>query len=109
MKYIVKKILKETYEQQVLINICNRMTTGSNKNSEKYMYDLKNFIFNSDLPDYVKEKSKKIFDSWEDDMDKGVRNNFFGSMTGDSESDESNTYFVQLQSLICSNYMEAMN
>lgn len=109
MKNIIKKVLKETYEQQQLNDICNQLSTGSNKISEEYMNNLESFINSSDLPPYIKNNTKKVFDAWRKDVYYGVKKDSFGRMTGDSESDESDTYLSQIQTIICGNYMEAMD
>lgn len=111
MKYIVKKLLKETYEYQILNDICNTMSTGDNKNSPDYMNYLKNFINHSEvLPEHIKEKSNRIFSDWENDMYYGVQNGRTqNSGTGDSESDESNTYYKPLQDLICGGFLEELD
>lgn len=109
MKHIVKRILKETYDQQTLNDICNRISTGSNKVSEEFMNNLENYINSSELPPYIKNDAKKVFNAWREDVYYGVKKDSFGRMTGDSESDESDTYFTQIQSLICNNYLNAMD
>lgn len=109
MKQTIKKILKETYDQQILNDICNKISTGSNKVSEEFMNNLENYINSSDLPPYIKNNTKKVFNSWRKDVYYGVKKDSFGRMTGDSESDESDTYLSQIQTLICDNYMEAMD
>lgn len=109
MKHLIKKILKEEYEQQQLNNICNQLTTGSNKVSDDYMNNLEKFILSSDLPSNIKDNASKVFNSWREDEYNGVKKDSFGRMTGDSESDESDTYLTQLQTLICDNYMNAMD
>ena len=109
MKYVIKKILKETYDQQQLNDICSKLSTGSNKVSEDYMNNIENFISSGDLPQYVKDNATKIFNAWRKDVYYGVKKDSFGRMTGDSESDESDTYLTQIQTLICDNYMNAMD
>lgn len=109
MKYIVKKILKETYDQQIMNDLCQKISTGSNQVSEDFMKNLENYILSSELPTYLKNSASKIFTAYKSDLYNGVKKDSFGGMTGDSESDESDTYLTQLQTLICDNYMNAMD
>lgn len=111
MRHIVKKILKETYEHKVLDTICQTLSTGNNQKSPEFMKKLKTFINNSDeLTDNIKEECNNVFNKWESDMHDGVQNGrTHNSGTGDSESDESNTYFRQIQSIICGKYILAMD
>ena len=111
MKHIIKKILKETYEYQSMNDLCQQLTTGSNQKSPEFMYRIKNFIMNSDvLSDEVKEQCSKVFEQWKSDMWDGVYNERTPySGTGDSESDESDTYFTELQTIICGGFMDEMD
>tara|TARA_R110000868_G_scaffold404642_1_gene683017 strand:+ start:484 stop:828 length:345 start_codon:yes stop_codon:yes gene_type:complete len=114
MKHILKKILKETYNQQILNNICNQLSTGSNKKSPEFMNQLFDFINNSDLPQNIKEKSLIVFKKWKNDMFTSVQNgrNIPDSLqgsTGDSESDISDMYLTQIQDIICSGFMEELD
>ena len=111
MKHIIKKVLKETYEYQVMNDICQKLTTGSNQKSTEFMYNLKNFIVNNELlPDKIKQNCLEVFKRWESDMWNGVNSERTpNSGTGDSESDQSNTYYTQLQSIICGGFMEELD
>jgi hypothetical protein len=114
MKHVIKKVLKETYEQQQLSDICKQLTTGSNKKSPEFMKKLFDYINNSDLPENVKDKSLGVFKKWKSDMFISVQNgrNIPDSLqgsTGDSESDISDMYLTQIQDIICSGFMEELD
>ena len=114
MEHIIKRILKETYEEQYLTNICQTLSTGSNKISPKFMKNLVSEILKSSLPPNIKKSIFDINKKWESDMFTSVNNGRdlpdspVGS-TGDSESDISDMYFTQIQDVICSNYLEELD
>jgi hypothetical protein len=114
MKRIVKKVLKETYEQQFLDNICQTLSTGSNPVSPKFMNYMINQILKSDLPPNIKKDVMGVYNKWKSDMFTSVNNGKdepyspLGS-TGDSESDISDMYLTQIQDIICSNYLEELD
>ena len=111
MKKIVKKILKETYEKNLLSDVCNRISTGSNGESVNFMETLISDIMKTNLSDNVKNKTQEIFKKWKSDMHYSVDNgryhkdSLYGS-TGDSESDISDMYLSEIQSLVCQIYMD---
>jgi hypothetical protein len=111
MRKLIKKILKENYEKNLLSNICNRISTGSNKQSPYFIKTLVADIMKTDLSDDVKNKVQEVFKKWKSDMYYSVDNgryhkdSLYGS-TGDSESDIGNTYLSEIQSIVCEIYMD---
>lgn len=107
----IRKILKETYEKNLLSDICNRISTGNNKESPIFMKRLLDDIMKTNLDDEVKNDVKKIFDKWKTDMFYSVHNgryhkdSLYGS-TGDSESDISDMYLSEIQSKVCEIFMD---
>lgn len=111
MRKRIRKILKETYEKNLLSDICNRISTGDNKESPIFMKKLFVDIMKTNLDDKVKNEIKKIFDKWKTDMYYSVNNgryhkdSLYGS-TGDSESDISDMYLSEIQSKVCEIFMD---
>jgi hypothetical protein len=111
MRKLIRKILKESYEKNLLSDICNRLSTGSNKQSPDFMKTLVADIMKTDLTDNVKNKVQVIFKKWKSDMYYSVDNgryhkdSLYGS-TGDSESDIADMYLSEIQSLVCQIYMD---
>lgn len=111
MRKRIRKILKETYEKNLLSDICNRISTGNNKESPIFMKKLFIDIMNTNLSDDIKNDIKKIFNDWETDMFYSVNNgrshkNSLYDSTGDSESDISDMYLSRIQSKVCQIFME---
>lgn len=111
MRKRIRKILKEIYEKNLLSDICNRISTGDNKESPIFMKKLFVDIMKTNLDDKVKNEIKKIFDKWKTDMYYSVNNgryhkdSLYGS-TGDSESDISDMYLSEIQSKVCEIFMD---
>lgn len=111
MRKHIRKILKETYEKNLLSDICNRISTGDNKQSPIFMEKLFADIMKTNLDEEVKNDVKKIFDDWKSDMFYSVRNgryhkdSLYGS-TGDSESDICDMYLSHIQSKVCQIFMD---
>lgn len=111
MRKLVNKILKETYEKDLLSNICNRISTGSNKQSPEFMKVLVSDLMKTNLSDDIKYKIQEIFKKWKNDMYTSVnkgrnhKDSLYGS-TGDSESDVADMYLSEIQSLVCQIYMD---
>lgn len=111
MKKTIKKILKETYEKNLLSDICNRISTGNNKQSRIFMKELFEDIMKTNLDDSVKNEIIDIFNKWKSDMFYSVDNGRYqedslNGSTGDSESDISNGYLSEIQSKVCQIYMD---
>lgn len=111
MKKSIRKILKETYDKQLLSSICNRISTGSNNQSPKYIESLISDIMKTDLDDSVKKKVLNVYDRWKKDMDISVDNERYNNVslngsTGDSESDIGDMHLSEIQSLVCQIFMD---
>lgn len=114
MKHIIKKILKETYDQQNLSYICQTLTSGSNGESSVFMKNLIKDIMSTDLPENIKRGVFRVYKRWKSDMFTSVNNgrdipDSLQGSTGDSESDISDMYLTQIQDIICSNYLEELD
>ena len=111
MRKLVNRILKETYEKNLLSDVCNRLSTGSNGESVKFMETLVSDIMKTELSDNIKNKIQQIYKKWKSDMFYSVDNgryhkdSLYGS-TGDSESDIADMYLTEIQSLVCQIYMD---
>lgn len=111
MRKLVNRILKETYEKNLLSDVCNRLSTGSNGESVKFMETLVSDIMKTELSDNIKNKVQQIYKKWKSDMFYSVDNgryhkdSLYGS-TGDSESDIADMYLTEIQSLVCQIYMD---
>lgn len=114
MKHVIKKILRETYEQQMLNDICNRISTGSNGESEKFMENLFNDLLSNDTLSDIHEEIIEINNKWKNDMKVSVNNgrdipDTLKGSTGDSESDICDMYLSQIQDKVCSKHLERMD
>lgn len=111
MRKLVNRILKETYEKNLLSDVCNRISTGSNKQSPDFIKTLVEDLMKTNLSDDIKHKVQLIFNKWKNDMHYSVDNgryhkdSLYGS-TGDSESDIADMYLSEIQSLVCQIYMD---
>ena len=111
MRKLVNRILKETYEKNLLSDVCNRLSTGDNKQSPMFMKTLVDDLMKTELSDNIKNKIQQIYKKWKSDMFYSVDNgryhkdSLYGS-TGDSESDIADMYLTEIQSLVCQIYMD---
>jgi hypothetical protein len=110
MKNVIKKILNETYEKQFLNKICNKLSTGNNRESITYMVDLKRELESINFSAEIKNKIERIFNDWyrdikENDSDRPSIGGLKGA-TSDSQGDISNFYLSHIQDVLCPIYME---
>lgn len=110
MKNSIKKILKESYEKQVLKDICNTLTTGDNYSSIPFIENKVQELLSLNLPADKLESIKNIYFNWKRDMnemnkDKPKHGGLKGA-TAESQGDISNFYLSQLQDEVCPIFME---
>lgn len=110
MKNSIKKILKESYEKQVLKDICNTLTTGDNNVSIPFIENKVQELLNLNLPEDKLERIRTIYFKWkrdisDNDEDKPRKGPLKGA-TADSQSDISNFYLSALQDVVCPIFME---
>lgn len=110
MKYIIKKLLKESYEKQLLKDICNTLTTGDNNISIPFMENKVQELLNLNLPEDKLEKIRNIYFKWKrdiNDMNKDKpKNGGLKGATAESQGDVSNFYLSALQDIVCPIFME---
>ena len=92
MKKIIKKILKEESEK----NICNTFVNTY----EEGLNFLKNYLGEPTENPHQWDRIKNPLEMWKSETKK-IRKELKTGMTGDSESDESYTWWSAIQSTFC--------